>query len=94
MTTLNIILLILSIIIIIIFIIKFIHDKNIMVFILAISLNIGLFILPICIIELERPTKRDVKKGNAIFVKYDYKNIKNNDTISYTIYEIEWKENK
>lgn len=91
MATPNIILLILSIITIVIFIVKFIHDKNIVVFILGICLNIGLFVLPICIIELQHPNKRDVKKGNAIFVKYDYKNIKNNDTISYTIYEIEWK---
>ena len=94
MITASIILLILSIITIIIFIVKFIRDKNILVFIIGVCLSIGLFVLPIGVIESQYPNKKDVKKGNAVFVRYDYKNIKNNDTISYTIYEIEWKENK
>lgn len=88
------ILLTLSIILMIIFIIGAICEKNIILFILGILLNTLFFGLPIGIFESTRPDKKDVEKGNAIFVRYDYKNIKNNDTISYTIYEIEWKENK
>lgn len=91
MTNISAILLTLSIITIIVFIVNSIHDKNIVVFILGMLLNIGFFVLPICIVESHCPNKRDVEKGDAIFVKYDYINIKNNDTISYTIYEIEWK---
>lgn len=94
MTTVSIILSVLSIIMIIVFIKESICNKDIKLFAIGIALNIILFITPILIIELSYPTKKDVEKGDAIFVRYDYKNIKNNDTISYTIYEIEWKENK
>jgi hypothetical protein len=94
MTTVSAILLTLSIIIMIVFIVESIRDKNIVVFIIGLLLNIGFFVFPIGIIESYYPNKKDVEKGDAIFVRYDYKNIKNNDTISYTIYEIEWKENK
>lgn len=94
MTTTSIILLVLSAVIMTIFIMITIYCKDGIPFIIGIVLNSFLFGLPICVTESKYPNKRDVKKGNAIFVKYDYKTIKNNDTVSYTIYEIEWKENK
>ena len=94
MANASIILLVLSAIVITIFIMVAIYDNHIAPFILGVVVDLLLFVLPICVIELKHPNKKDVKKGNAIFVKYDYKTIKNNDTISYTIYEIEWKENK
>ncbi len=91
MATVSIILLTLFIIIMILFIAESIHNKDIILFLVGMWLNIILFITPIAVIESHYPNKRDVKKGDAIFVKYDYINIKNDDTISYTIYEIEWK---